>query len=288
MGAGAPPALARRAKVIYCPANLAPVASRKTVLLMHDLAALSHPEWYSKPYAAYQRRVIPLLAKRAARLITPSEFSRGELVDGLGIDPERISVVPNGVDARFTPEADPEPARRRLGLRSPYVLVVGTQSVRKNVPALALAGRRLRELGIELVSAGSGRSYLPPGEKPPLRMLDYVDDRCCLASTRARARSPCPRSTRASGFRCSRRWQAASPSWRPTAARCPRPAAERACCVEPDDSQALAEAIVGRRRTRTRARRLVRAGLERAAAFSWDRSAQLTDAVISEVLSHGR
>ena len=53
------PATARRASIIYCPANLAPAASRRTVVVIHDLAALRHPEWYSPPYASYQRRIIP-------------------------------------------------------------------------------------------------------------------------------------------------------------------------------------------------------------------------------------
>ena len=127
-------------------------------------------------YASYQRRIIPLLARRARRVIAPSEFSRSELVEGLGVDPERISVVPNGVDGRFSPDADPEPVRRHLGLERPYVLVVGTRIARKNVAVLAVADRRLRELGIELVSAGSSRAYMRAGEAPPLRTLDYVDD----------------------------------------------------------------------------------------------------------------
>ena len=43
-------------RLIYCPANLAPVASRRSVVLIHDVAALRHPEWYGRVYARYQRR----------------------------------------------------------------------------------------------------------------------------------------------------------------------------------------------------------------------------------------
>src|SRR4051812_27622492 len=41
-----------RAELIYCPANLAPLASRRNVVVIHDVAALRHPEWYSRPYVA--------------------------------------------------------------------------------------------------------------------------------------------------------------------------------------------------------------------------------------------
>lgn len=170
------PVSVRRARVLYCPANLAPAASRRTVVVIHDLAALRHPEWYSPPYASYQRRILPLLAQRARHVIAPSEFSRGELVDGLGLDPDRIAVVPNGVDERFSPSADPEQVRRIHRLERPYVLVVGTRIARKNVAALRQAGSRLATLGIELVSAGSGRAYMRAGEAPPMRTLGYVEE----------------------------------------------------------------------------------------------------------------
>src|SRR5882672_10208810 len=50
-----------RADLIYCPANLAPLASRRNVVVIHDLAALRHPEWYSRPYVAWQKRALPAI-----------------------------------------------------------------------------------------------------------------------------------------------------------------------------------------------------------------------------------
>ncbi len=135
------PALARGARVIYSPANLAPLASRRNAVVIHDVAALRHPEWYRPAYVAYQRALLPAIARRARLLITVSEFSKGELVEVLRADPGRIVVVPNGVDERFTPAADP--ARRPRRLDKPYVLTVGTRIARKNLGVLAEAARRL-------------------------------------------------------------------------------------------------------------------------------------------------
>src|SRR5205807_6744270 len=104
------PLRASGSELIYSPANLAPVASRRNVVVIHDLAALRHPEAYSRPYVAYQRAALPLLARRARLLITVSEFSRGELVDVLGVRPEAVEVIPGGVDERFSPGVDPAPA----------------------------------------------------------------------------------------------------------------------------------------------------------------------------------
>jgi glycosyltransferase involved in cell wall biosynthesis len=165
---------------------------------------------------------------------------------------------------------------------------VGTQSVRKNVPVLAVAGRRLRGLGIELVSAGSGRSYLPPGEKPPLRMLDYVDDSLLpglFAGARALAM---PSLYEGFGLPVLEAMASGVPVVAANRAALPETCGGAGLLVEPDDPEAMADAIV-RAATDEEARgQLVRAGLERAAGFSWDRSAQRTDAVISELLSDGR
>src|SRR3954453_1534834 len=128
-----------RGELIYSHANLAPVASARNVVVIHDTAALRHPEWYSRPYVAWQRALLPRLARRAARVIPVSEFSRRETPALLGVD---TPVAPNGVDGdRFHP--DVEPLRRER----PYVLLVGTRIARKNVAVLDEAASRLASEG---------------------------------------------------------------------------------------------------------------------------------------------
>lgn len=279
------PAVARRASLIYCPANLAPAASRRTVVVIHDLAALSHPEWYSPPYASYQRRMMPLVAGRARRVIAPSEFSRRELVDNLGIDAARISVVPNGVDSRFSPSADPEPVRQRFGLQRPYVLVVGTRIARKNVAALAVAERRLRELGIELVSGGSSRTYMRPGETPPLRALGYVDDSLLPGLYAGALALAMPSLYEGFGLPVLEAMASGVPVVAADRTALPETCGGAGLLVDPDDPKGLADALVKGATDESARRVLVPAGLDRASEFTWDRSARLTDDVIAEALA---
>src|SRR6185369_7029754 len=134
------PVRSARMGALLCPANLAPVASHNAVVVIHDAAALRHPAWYSRTYATWQRAVLPLIARRARRVITVSEFARAELAELLHVDAD---VVPGGVDQRFAPDADPEPARRALHLARPYVLTVGSLTARKNLAALVPAAHAL-------------------------------------------------------------------------------------------------------------------------------------------------
>src|SRR2546430_3803308 len=85
------PALAarRRAAAVICPANLAPLAWPRNVLVLHDVSTLRHPEWFGRSYAAWQHALLPALARRAARVVTVSEFSRSEIAAATGVDAGR-------------------------------------------------------------------------------------------------------------------------------------------------------------------------------------------------------
>src|SRR3954468_9903942 len=71
--------------LIYSPANTAPVSSR-TVVVIHDVAAIRHPEWYSRTYGAWHNALLPRVARKARLVITVSDFSRNEIAEVLGVD----------------------------------------------------------------------------------------------------------------------------------------------------------------------------------------------------------
>jgi glycosyltransferase involved in cell wall biosynthesis len=277
------PALASRCAALYSPANLAPLLYRRNVVVIHDVAALRHPEAYSRLYVDYQRRVLPPLARRARLVITVSEFSRGELIEALGAAPDRVRVIPEGVNERFLAATDPAPATRRYGLARPYVLAVGTMSARKNLGVLDRAARALRERGIELVLVGSGRDYLR-GCGTTLRRLGYVDDHelpALYAGARALAM---PSTYEGFGLPCLEAMGCGIPVVAADRGALPETCGDAALLCDPGDPGAFADALVAAACDETLRRRLVEAGRLRAASFPWSRTAALTDAALRELV----
>ena len=279
------PALARGADLIYSPANLAPVASSRNAVVIHDVAALRHPEWYRPAYVRYQRTMLPLIARRARLVITVSEFSKRELIDMLDVPAERIAVVPNGVDERFTPAADIASARSRLGLNRPYVLAVGTHIARKNLAVLEPAAHRLAEGGVELVHAGSGRGYMRAEQAGHLRELGYVDEQLLPGLYAGALALAMPSLYEGFGLPCLEAMACGTPVVASNATALPETCGRVALLVEPYDETAFADALHRLATEEDFREGLAVDSLARAAPFTWDRTARKTDAALSAAIS---
>jgi glycosyltransferase involved in cell wall biosynthesis len=213
--------------------------------------------------------LLPAIAKRARLVITVSEFSRREIQDVLGVD---ATVIPNGVDERFKPgEA-----------KGDYALVVATKIARKNLAALKEAAAALRDLGIELVAAGSSRGYMK-AEATNIRELGYVPDDQLPALYAGARVLLMPSLYEGFGLPCLEAMASGTPVVASNNSALPETCGDAALLVEPGD---FAEAAV--KAVTTEAARLRGAGLARAARFTWERTARATDQAIGGLLTSPR
>ena len=153
------------ADVLHAPDFVAPpVARARAVITIHDLSFLVVPEVVDPGNRAYLRRAVPRAAAGAARVVAVSEATRQDAIARLGLAPDQVVTVPNGVDSTFQPlpydalVTEGPALRAQLGLPDRYLLHVGTIEPRKNLVRLIAAYARLvargRDAGHDLVLAG--------------------------------------------------------------------------------------------------------------------------------------
>jgi glycosyltransferase involved in cell wall biosynthesis len=286
----------RHAALIFSPANLAPLAWPRNVVVMHDAAVLRRPEAYSWAYRTWHSQLGLACARRALRVITVSEFSRRELTELAGLDPARLVVIPGGVGERFTADADADGgaagpdhrAAARLGLDRPYVLTIATDDPRKNLQALAPAAAALERLGIELVWAGDSRPYFArAGAAEGLRSLGYVSDDDLPALYRSALAFVLPSRYEGFGLTCLEAMACGTPVVAADRAALPETCGDAALLVDPDDPAALAAAVVTAATAPSVREGLRTSGLRRAREFSWQRTATSTDLLLSELALPG-
>ena len=259
------PARARRARLLLNPANLAPLAFPRNAVVIHDAAALRHPGWYSPLYARWQRTVLPAIATRARVVITVSDFSRRELREQLRVD---AHVVPGGVDPRFNPLADPDPARAALGLTRPYVLTVASRTARKNLASLDATARRLADDGIDLVAAGGERPQFAGEAASPGRPLGHVPDAHLPGLYAGASAFVLPSWHEGFGLTCLEAMACGVPVVAANAGALPETCGDAARYADPADRDEIATqvlAAIGDDRLRE-------AGPKRAGLFTWERT----------------
>ena len=266
------PATARGARLLLSPANLAPLAFPRNAVVIHDAAALRKPEWYSPLYGRWQRGILPLVARRARLVITVSEFSRRELAELLHVD---AAVVPGGVDQRFHPGADPEPARAALGLTRPYVLTVASRTARKNLASLDATARRLAAEGVDLVAAGGQRPQFQSDDSAA-RALGHVPD-AHLPGLYAGARAfVLPSWHEGFGLTCIEAMACGVPVVAARAGALPETCGDAARYADPFDHDDIADQV----QAAVEDDALRAAGPRHAARYTWERTVAELDALM--------
>ena len=273
--------------LLHCPFPLAPPASPvPLVCTLNDVMAWEHPEWFGRALVLQHRLGFTRALRGAVRVLTPSRFAHERIVSVLRLDPERIEVVPYGVDPVFTPGPRDEEALARLGVAGDYVLCVGTLQPRKNLAgALAAFERRVAAGGDErLVVAGArgwrdGALAQRLGQSPArdrIHALGRVSEQDLVALYRSAACLLYPSRGEGFGFPVLEAMACATAVVCSGTTSLPEVAGGAAELVDPEDLQDIARGLGAVLDDAARREDLVRLGTQRAAQFTWERCARQT------------
>ncbi len=265
---------------------LPPVRSARRVLTVYDLSFLRYPELCSPKIVGPFSRHVGRFARAADAVLTCSEASRRDIVELLHVAEDRVTVAHGAVDDDFVPmERDKAEAllEKTYGVRPPFFLFVGTLEPRKNVDgilrAFAMASRDMPHALVLVGETGWNAEEIEALAAPLL-----TAGRVIRPGYVASGDLPAFYSA-ASAFMFPSRYEGFGlPVLEAMACGCPVICSERgslpevtgdaAVHADPEDTDAIADAMRRVAGDAALAAALVEKGRARAAAFSWRRSAQ--------------
>jgi alpha-1,3-rhamnosyl/mannosyltransferase len=271
------------------------------VATLHDALPIKYPEWCSPRLRGVKNWLQRKAVRKADHVIAPSHFAIDELVECFGIDPQRVSVVPQGVDDKWleAPEAAAVAATLAAhGLRPGYFLFVGTLQPRKNVGRLlaawlALPAQVRAERQLVIVGAAGWRcetlvrqlkAAVENGEN--LVWLDSLTDGEALRHVYAGAGVfVFPSLYEGFGIPVLEAFASKVPVVASNTSSVPEVSAGAALDVDPLDVGALADAMLALVREQALRERCISAGRARAEQLTWHATARQTAAVYRAVLS---
>lgn len=283
--------------LLHAPDFVLPPTRARTLVTIHDLSFMVHPECAEPSMVRYLIEAVPRGLRRADVIVADSQATRGDLARLLAVDPTRVELVYPGVGQSFRPmpPEDTEPVRRRLGLPDRFVLFVSTLEPRKNLIRLLeafaqVAGHRsqvtvssqLATCDLHLVIAGR-RGWLYEDIfatierlrlRERVRLLDFVHDKDLPALYNLAAAFAYPSIYEGFGIPLLEALACGTPTVTADNSSLPEVVADAAVLVSAEDVGSIASGIARVVADEPLRARLRLAGPERARQFTWEQAAK--------------
>jgi len=268
------------------------------VATCYDIEPLRHPELFRRKIVWYYRVFAPGL-RAAERVIVISQNTARDVVELLGIDPNRVKVIYLGVDPHFRPVRDAarmDGIRSRYNLPTRYVLYLGNTMPHKNLVRLvnAMTVVHQRFPTVPLLLAGRKDKYRPVVEQAiaaasgpqSIRFLGEIAEDDLPALLSGAAVFAYPSLYEGFGLPVLEAMACGTPVVTSSRSSLPEIVGDSAVIVDPYDVSSLANAILRLLENPEEAARFSELGQIRAKGFTWRRCAQQHLDVYREVLNH--
>jgi glycosyltransferase involved in cell wall biosynthesis len=274
------------------------------VVSVHDVSFLEHPEYFTRDRAWQLQWTVRRTVKRAAKILTGSEFSKWSILKVYGdLEEDKVVVVPNAAASEFRPlsrEAAAAAVEKRFSLGATYILTVGDLQPRKNQIGLIRAFARLvkayPQLKQDLVLAGKEtwfgdqvhRAARDSGVADRIRFVGFVSDRDLLQLYNACDLFVFPSFYEGFGLPALEAMACGRAVVCSHTSALPEVVDGAAILFDPYSTDQMARAIADLLLDSELKQRMERLGSQRAAHFSWQKTAKRTLEVFHEVLEKPR
>lgn len=267
-----------------------------TIVTIHDLSLLLHSDTHREDLVRRAKRRLPTMTRIATHILTDSEAVKKEICEHLAVNPQKITAVPLASRRMFSPvplEQTYE-ARRRLGVEDDFILFVGTVEPRKNLITLVRAFdelMRTTNLRPQLVVAGQKGwltddlyKYVEQSDlKDRILFTGYLSDNDLASLYSACKVSVYPSLYEGFGLPPLEAMACGAPVITSRIPVIMETAAGAARLVAPTNLQELTAALVEMLRDPNARQHYAAVGRQRAAEFTWEKTARRTLEVYREV-----
>lgn len=281
--------------LLHMPAIEGPIyAPCPYVVTVHDVHFITHGQARDRFWLAYVRMAARIAVSRAAKIITDSDFARGEIEEHLKADTTKMRVIHLGaVSRRILPED--------TGFCSdvaPYILFAGATMLHKNVHTLvdafgmlikdsAFSGYKLVIAGVpadghELVMRSIDRNNL----REKVVFYGYISDSQLAALYTNASLFAFPSKAEGFGLPPLEAMSHGTPVAASGTSCIPEVLGDAAVYFDPDNPENIMEVISDLLQNPERQRELINLGLERAAELTWEKTASLTLDTYRDALAH--
>jgi glycosyltransferase involved in cell wall biosynthesis len=269
------------------------------IVTIYDLSFMRYPDSFHPLNRLYLTWAVRHAARYANYLIAISESTKRDLIELVGVPPERIRVIYCGKDSAFAPATDPAALAAWRAMRQVperMILFVGTIEPRKNIVRLLRAfarAKRAARLPHTLVLIGArGWKYAEVDQTiaqenlaSDVMFVGYVPQAELPRWYQAAELFVYPSLYEGFGMPPLDAMAAGTPVVTSNATALPEVVGAAALQVPPTDEAALSEAIVRALTDKALRAEMIARGLEQAARFSWTRAARETAALYRAVLT---
>lgn len=288
-------ALRLKLDILHDPCGIAPflLPSRyKRVTTVHDAIPLLAPKVQPLATRLIFRTLIPATRYTADAVLTVSEAAAEDLTRYLGLEAEKVHVIPNGVAQALSQSPD-EVAKhlRAVGIPSPYYLYVGNLTPRKNLARVITAFRLFREqydahLAIVGPKAwGADALSKEAADRDDITLTGFVSDEQLVALYRGAKALVFPSLYEGFGLPVLEAMSYGTPVLTSERGALAEVAGDAATLVNPESETAIFEAMVRLFEDEILRQDLRQRGLERVKAFSWQQTAQMTLSVYESLVN---
>ena len=268
------------------------------IAVFHDINFEHFPQDFPRLALWHYKKFFPKYAHKAEKIITVSEFSKQDIIDNYGVEPEKINVVYNGANEGFKPISEEERQKVRLQYTSgyQYFMFVGSLHPRKNLVRLFPAFDIFKEKtgsDVKLLIVGEKRWWTEPIQKA-YEAMRHKDDVVFVGHLQIDELQRVTAAALASvyvsyfegfGIPIIEAYKCDVPVITSNVTSMPEVAGDAALLIDPFDVESIASAmeLVMDENARNS---LIEKGGERRNDFSWDKAAEGWWNVISEFANH--